>query len=56
MTNADKLLIHIRYLLTTRFDEAQDQCLKLMKAFIESVGDVIQEAPELLIVVTEIKP
>lgn len=56
MSNADKLIIHLRYLLTSRFDEAQDQALKLVKAFIETVGDVVAETPDLLLVVSEIQP
>jgi hypothetical protein len=34
MSNADKLIIHLRYLLTSRFEESQELALKLMKTFI----------------------
>ena len=34
LSNADKLIIHLRYLLTTRFDDSQELALKLMKTFI----------------------
>lgn len=51
ISQADKVIIFMRYLLTTRFEEAQDVCLKLMKTFVKQVGDVIPEASELLNVV-----
>ena len=34
LNNADKLIIHLRYLLSSRFEESQDLALKLMKTFI----------------------
>ena len=34
MSSADKLIIHLRYLLTSRFEESQELALKLMKTFI----------------------
>lgn len=48
MTNADKVIIHLRYLLTSRFEESHDLSLKLMKTFIQTVGSVIKDAAELL--------
>ena len=55
VTNADKIVIHMRYLLTSRFDDSQEQALKLMKAFIQTVGSAVPEAPELLVVVAGLK-
>jgi len=34
LTPQDRLVIHLRYLLSTRFEESQDLALKLMKTFI----------------------
>lgn len=55
LTNADKLIIHLRYLLTKRFEESQDLALKLMKTFIQTVGPVLKDAGELLIAVSQIR-
>lgn len=34
LSGSDKLIIHLRYLLTSRFEETQDLSLKLVKTFI----------------------
>lgn len=54
-TQADKIVIHIRYLLTSRFEEAHDLSLRLMSAFIQITGPVLAEGPELLKAVADLK-
>lgn len=54
MTNADKVIIHLRYLLTSRFEESHDLSLKLMRTFIQTVGSVIRDAGELLHAVAQL--
>jgi len=49
ISNADKLVIHLRYLLTSRFEESQELALKLMKTFIEQVGSVLRDSGDLLL-------
>lgn len=39
MTNADKILIHLRYLLTPRFEDSLALIFKLVQTFVESVGN-----------------
>lgn len=53
----DKLLIHICYLLSTRFEEKYDMVLKVISAFILKVGVALNEKQiaDILIVVTEMK-
>jgi hypothetical protein len=55
MSNADKLIIHLRYLLTSRFEESQELALKLMKTFIQAVGASLKDAGELLLAISQIK-
>ena len=55
LSNGDKLIIHLRYLLTSRFEESQDLALKLMKTFIQRVGSALKSAGDLLVAVSQIK-
>jgi hypothetical protein len=55
LTNADKLIIHLRYLLTTRFEDSQDLALKLMKTFVLAVGSSLKDSGDLLVAVSQIK-
>jgi hypothetical protein len=55
LSPADKLIIHLRYLLTSRFEETQDMSLKLMKTFIQSVGSSVKDSSELLISVAQLR-
>jgi len=55
LSNADKVLIHMRYLITSRFEDAYDVVLKLIQVFIEKVGDVLPEVGELLNAVANLK-
>jgi len=41
MSPQDKFIIHMCYLLTSRFEEAYDVVFKLVKTFIESVGSAL---------------
>ena len=52
LSNADKLIIHLRYLLSNRFEESQDLALKLMKTFIQTVGSALPDAGELLLAIS----
>ena len=49
ISDADKLIIHLRYLLTSRFEESQDIALKLMKTFVQAVGGAYKDAGDLLV-------
>lgn len=51
----DRLVIHLRYLLTTRFEESQDLAFKLMKTFINQVGSVLPQSSELLQAMSQVK-
>lgn len=55
LSNADKVIIHLRYLLTSRFEESYEFVLKLISTFIELVGDRLKEAGNLLQAVSELK-
>jgi len=55
MTNADKLVIHLRYLLTSRFEDSQELSLKLMKTFISTVGGSLKDAGDLLVAISDLK-
>ena len=41
MSAQDKIVIHMCYLMTTRFEQVYDLVLKLVKTFIEKVGDAL---------------
>jgi len=43
MSVNDKLLIHICYLLTSRFEEVQDLVLRIVCAFIAKVGSALKQ-------------
>lgn len=50
----DKVILHLRYLLTSRFEESHDLSLKLMKTFISTVGSSVKESSELLNAVAQL--
>ena len=52
MNNGDKLIIHLRYLLTSRFEESQEMALRVMKTFIQTVGSALKDAGELLVAIS----
>ena len=53
----DKLLIHVCYLLSTRFEEHYEMVLKLISTFIGKIGSALapEQLRDLLLVVTELK-
>jgi len=53
----DKIVIHMCYLLTTRFEHVYDLVMRLVKTFIENVGSCLkgQQCQEFLIVVSQLK-
>ena len=57
MSAQDKIVIHMCYLMTTRFEQVYDLVLKLVKTFIEKVGDALkgQQCAEFLLVVSQLK-
>ena len=55
LSQQERIVIHLRYLLTTRFEESQDLSLKLIKTFIQTVGQVLPQAPELLQSLAQLK-
>lgn len=52
LSDAEKLIIHLRYLMTSRFDDSQELALKLIKTFVQTVGSVVKEAGDLLVSVS----
>ena len=54
LSNADKLIIHLRYLLTSRFEDAQELSLKLMKTFVQTVGTSLKDSGDLLLTVASL--
>jgi hypothetical protein len=55
LNNGDKLIIHLRYLLTSRFEESQEMALRVMKTFIQTVGSALKDAGELLVAISQLK-
>ena len=57
LSQQDKIMIHMCYLLTTRFEKVYDLVLKLVKTYIEQVGAVLQgqQCAEFLMVVSQLK-
>jgi hypothetical protein len=55
LSYGDKLIIHLRYLLSSRFEESQDLALKLMKTFVQAVGSVLLNSSDLLLSVSTIR-
>jgi len=54
-TNGDKILIHMRYLLSTRFEDSLDLVFKILQTFVEQVGGVVSECSELLVVIANMR-
>ena len=57
MTPQDKIVIHMCYLLTNRFEHVHSLVLKLVKTFIEQAGTGLkeQQRTEFLLVVSQLK-
>ena len=53
----DKLLIHMCYLITNRFEADYGLVLRIVKSFVEKVGRVLKgnQAEDLLLVVSQLK-
>lgn len=43
LSNVDKLFIHLRYLLTQRFEESFEQIFKLIETFMHQIGNLFEE-------------
>jgi hypothetical protein len=56
LSGKDKLVIHMLYLLTTRFADAYDFVLKIVQTFIDKVGSELQEqqCAEFLLIVSQL--